>query len=65
VSIVAQAENNRTTHAEQSINKDLVSMYVTDGIIYISLLNYELLNLPETPKEFKEKQREIVRKIKF
>ncbi len=56
VSTVAQAEKNRITHAEQRIIKDLVIMHVPDGIIYcsISLLNFEELNLPETPKEFKE-----------
>jgi len=43
VSTVAQAEKNRITHAEQRIIKDLVIMYVPDGIIYgsISLLNFE------------------------
>jgi hypothetical protein len=43
VSTVAQAEKNKITHAEQRIKKDLVIMYVPDGIIYssISLLNYK------------------------
>jgi len=40
-------------------------MDVPDGIIYISLLNYELLNLPETPKEFKEKHNKIKFVLRF